>query len=126
MVDAILEEEPATLGSAAYLALTAADMMDEDASPGSAVQLAREAGWLSENADAGTPVTFGELAYLLMRAFDIQGGLMYRVIPGPRYAAREFVYQGWSPERKAPDDLVTGEFLIRLTGNFLDKTEVNR
>lgn len=125
MIDAILEEEVASVGSAAYIALSAADLISDDASRERAVIVAREAGWLPEDADANTPATFGRLAYLLMEATRIDGGLMYRLIPGPRYAAREFVYRGWSPERRPPDDLISGQFLVRVTGNFLDHAEVS-
>jgi hypothetical protein len=48
---------------------------------------------------------------------------MYRLFPGPRYAAREFVYRRWSPERRGPADRMTGQFLVRVTGNFLENTE---
>ena len=126
MIDSILEEEAASIGSAAYIALTAAEMIGEDASREQAVSAAKEAGWLPEEADAQSPVRFGQFAYMLMEATQVAGGLMYRLIPGPRYAAREFVYRGWSPERRAPGDPVTGQFLVRVTGNFLDMTEVSR
>lgn len=125
-IDSILSEEPATAGSAAYVALTAGDLLSEDASRERAVQVAAETGWLPEGTDAERPVTFGELAYMLMEALEVQGGLMYRLLPGPRYAGREFVYQGWSPERRGPNEQVSGQFLIRVTGNFLDKVEVTR
>lgn len=124
MIDSILTEEPATAGSAAYVALTAAELLSDDASRDRAVQVAVEAGWLPEDTSAEQPATFGQLAYLLMEAIEVQGGLMYRILPGPRYAAREFVYQGWSPERRSPGEQVSGQFLIRVTGNFLDKVEV--
>ena len=124
MIDSILAEEAATVGSAAYVALSAADLVSDDATRDRAVTIAKEAGWLGDEVQAGDPATFGQIAYLLMEATAVRGGLMYRMIPGPRYAAREFVYQGWSPERRGPNENVTGQFLIRVTGNFLDNTEV--
>lgn len=126
MIDSILQEEVATVGSAAYVALSAADLVPDDATRDRAVTVAREAGWLPAGATVDGPATFGTFAYLLMAAVEVNGGLMYRLIPGPRYAAREFVYQGWSPERRAPGDLITGQFLIRVTGNFLDSVEASR
>jgi len=125
MIDSILAQEVATVGSAAYIALAAAEMISDDMSPERAVVMVVEAGWLEEGAAAEAPTTFGEVAFLLMQAMDVNGGLMYRLIPGPRYAAREFVSMGWSPERRAPSDPISGEFLIRVTGNFLESVEVS-
>ncbi len=124
MIDSILSEEVATIGSAAYVALSAAELINDDTTPSRAVSVAVEAGWLPEGTDAGAPATFGRLAYMLMGALDVKGGLMYRIFPGPRYAAREFVYKGWSPERRGPNDSVSGQFLLRVTGNFLESVEV--
>jgi len=123
MIDEILAEDTATVGSAAYVALAAGGLIDDDTSPGRAAAVAREAGWLPEDIDATSPASFGQIAYLLMQSAEINGGLMYRLVPGPRYAAREFVYRGWSPERKAPGEHVSGQFLVRVAGNFLENTE---
>ena len=118
-IDAILDELTATVYSAAYLTMTSAGLVDDDASPAQAFREASGRGWISGDAE-GRAVTFGEFAYLLMRAHEVPGGLMYLLFPGPRYAAREFVYQGWSPERRGPNDTVSGEFLVRVTGNALE------
>lgn len=125
-IDAILAEQPATVGSAAYIALSAAGLISDDASAQRAVSAAKDTGWLPEDADAGSPVTFGRFAYLLMEATGVDGGLMYRILPGPRYAAREFVYRNWSPERRAPGDTISGRFLVGIAGIFLEATEGSR
>ena len=125
-IDTILAEQTATLGSAAYIALTGAGLVGDEATPAAAVAAAAEAGWIAEGADAASPATFGQLARLLMAANGVNGGLMYRLFPGPRYATREFVARGWSPERRAPGDPVSGEFLLRVTGNFLEMTGVSQ
>jgi len=125
-IDAILAEEEATAGSAAYTALTAAEMLDDESSPEKAVTMAQEAGWLPEAVGAKSEATFGMLAHLLMQAFEVKGGLMYRIFPGPRYAAREFVSQGWSQVRREPGETISGEFLLRVTGSFLESREVTQ
>lgn len=124
-IDAVLDEDVATIGSAAYVAMSAAGLVDDETPPERAVEVAVEAGWLPEGSTEDEPVTFGRFAYLLMEAVEVPGGLMYRMIPGPRYAAREFAYRGWSPERRAPGEQISGQFLIRVTGNFLDNVEVS-
>jgi hypothetical protein len=124
-LDAILSEEIASAQSAAYLVMTSAGLIADDGTPAGALREARQQGWIGDRTDHD-PVTFGEFAHLLMRAHGLPGGLMYRIFPGPRYAAREFVFQRWSPERRAPRDLVSGEFLVRVTGNTLDMTGGHR
>lgn len=125
-IDSILAQDVATVGSAAYLALSAADLINDESSLDLAVTVAAEAGWLPAEAIADDEASFGTVAFLLMQATEVNGGLLYRIFPGPRYAAREFVYQGWSPEDREPNSTVTGQFLVRVTGNFLDMTEATR
>lgn len=126
LIDVILEEEFASVGSAAYVILAAAGSIDDMTSPQEAYGLATRNGWLSEEKGAGDPITFGEFSHLLMQSFGKGGGLMYLIFPGPRYAAREIVYQGWSAENKGPADFISGEFMLRVTGNFLEMEGVSR
>ncbi len=122
-IDGILAEETATLGSAAYVALSAAGEVPDSATPREAVGVAQERGWLDAEASASDPATFGRFAYMAMEAMDIPGGLMYLMFPGPRYAAREFVYQDWSPEPIAPGATISGQLLLRIAGNFAQQVE---
>jgi hypothetical protein len=119
-IDQILGQEVATIGSAAYVTLSAAGLVNDDSTPAKAVEVAVEAGWLGADKSAQDPAGFGQLAHLLMQAFEIKGGLMYRIFPGPRYATREFTYFGWSPIRVGPADQISGEFLLSVTGIFLE------
>jgi hypothetical protein len=100
--------------------------VNDDSSPQKAVEVAVAAGWLSETARAQDPAGFGTLAYLLMQVFEVPGGLMYRIFPGPRYATREFTYQGWSPVKMGPGDPFSGEFLLSVTGIFLEDLSSRR
>lgn len=122
-IDVILEQEQATAGAAAYVALTSADLLTEDADFEQAVTTAQAQGWLADTVSADDAVTFGQFSYLMMAAHEMSGGLMYLIAPGPRYAAREFVYQEWSPVQRSPGATVTGEFLLQVTGRFLESVE---
>ncbi len=119
-IDRILEQDVATLGAAAYVALNAGDLVSDESTPEKAVEVAIQAGWLEEGSSGGDPAGFGQLAHLLMQVFEVPGGLMYRMFPGPRYATREFTYQGWSPIRIGPADQFSGEFLLSVAGIFLE------
>ena len=123
-IDIILSQDPATVGSAAYLALSAADLVVDETTPRQAFAAAVDSGWLDPEMSADDTATFGIAAHLLMQAFEEKGGLMYRIFTGPRYAAREFEYRQWVPDRHSPGEPITGEFLIRMAGSFLEKREV--
>jgi hypothetical protein len=120
-IDELLNQDPATLGHTSYLVLSAAGDVPEDASPASALETAKEQGWVPADAVADDPVRFGRFSYLLTGAFDVPGGVMYRVFPGPRYAAREVAFQGWSLQRRPARELIGGEIVVRTLSTYLNE-----
>lgn len=123
LVDRMLGDENADLADSAYMVLVSAGMIDETAPPAEALSRARAEGWLPQGSDGGDPITFGRLAYMIMEAHGEAGGVMYRVFPGPRYAAREAAFQGWSVDRFGADEEISGEAALRLLGNYLAAEE---
>ena len=124
LMDRMLQDEGADAGDAAYMLLLSAGTIEESESASSALSYAKEQGWLSEQTAPGDTITFGRFAYLLMEIHGEKGGVMYRLIPGPRYAAREAVFQGWTLQRRLPDEEISGEVALRVLGNYLaDKGE---
>ena len=120
-LDVLLTQDPAETGHAAYLILTAADILPEDSSPDEAYQAAVEAGWVAPDSSSTEPIEFGSFSHLFMEAFDVSGGVMYRVFPGPRYAAREVVYQEWSRTRRSPGERLSGDATVRILSVFLNQ-----
>ena len=70
-IDRILEQDVATLGAAAYVALNAGDLVSDESTPEKAVEVAIQAGWLEEGSSGGDPAGFGQLAHLLMQVFEV-------------------------------------------------------
>jgi len=95
LMDEFLSRPAADLGTSTYLVLAASGIIDNSSSPEDAVN------WLSRSAlarrfpdmDGSRNISYGEFSYLLMEIMEIPGGVMYRMIPGPRYAAREIAYR---------------------------------
>jgi outer membrane protein OmpA-like peptidoglycan-associated protein len=114
-MDLLLETEAASFGQAARFVLDAANLIDPDSASG-AFALARQKGWLPEKAPEEGPITTGELAFLIMKSFDMKGSFLYRLFPGPRYAFRELDYRGLLPGRRDPGLKVSGEGLLRILG----------
>jgi len=120
-IDELLAQDPAATDLTAYLVLSAAGLVGEDVEPGEAVDYAVSEGMLPTGAAGGDAVTFGRFSYLLTRSFDVPGGIMYRLAPGPRYAAREVVFQGWSRKRRDTGELLDGESVVRILSVYLNE-----
>jgi hypothetical protein len=61
----------------------------------------------------------GELSYLFMQAFRLEGSVLYRLFPGPRYAYRELVYRRFIPPPGDPAKRVTGHEFFQVLGSVL-------
>ena len=120
ILDSLIAQDRATLGPAAYLALTAAGLVDVDASVEDAVSDLRSRPWGFAEATAEDPVTLGSLGYLVMRAFELKGGVLYSIFGGRRYAARELVYRGWVPGSSAAGRPLSGREVTHVVGKVLE------
>lgn len=123
VMDQILAADALQCGKAAYLILVASDNIAEDAGDARSFDLLRELGWIGAKATAETPITISQYAYVLMRAFGMKGGLLYSMLPGPRYAFRELVDRGVIQGRADPASMLSGQRAIHILGRVLDIEE---
>jgi hypothetical protein len=122
-MDAVLESRALTYAQAARFILPAAGTAAEDVSAEAAFAAALGKGWLPQTAAAGDPARLDALALLLMKAFNLEGGLLYRVFPGPRYAYRELVYKRIIQGRFDSSMFLSGEDFFRVLGRTMDIAE---
>lgn len=122
-IDRLLKEEEATLGNLAYLVLTASGEIGEETSPDEAAETVFRQGWKFRVKDSDQPLRLGEYSYLIMKAFDLQGGLFYTLFPTPRYAVRELSFRGFITSRPAAYRTLSGEEAIRILGRVLEWRE---
>jgi hypothetical protein len=120
-LNALLESAGVNYAETAMLILPAAGLAGEDVSAETAFEEARTRGFLPKNVRPGGAVRLGDLAFFMMRAFDMKGGLFYTLFPGPRYAYREFVHLKLIQGRNDPALTVSGERLLRILGRVLDR-----
>jgi hypothetical protein len=120
-IDELVSQDHAQAGHVSYLLLSAAGIVSDEVSPQDALRSVTEAGWLSAGTGVSDAVTFGQFSHIMMESFGISGGVMYRIISGPRYAAREVVYQGWSRQRRAPGDSISGDAAVRILSVYLNE-----
>lgn len=104
VLDDFLERDEADLGTTSYLILAAAGIIDESAAVEDALDWIMKSDELTKIEDISSrrSISYGEFSYILMEVLELKGGLMYRLIPGPRYAAREAAYRKWLLGSYAP------------------------
>jgi len=126
LIDALLDSPQAAFGDAVYLALSAAGIVPETATPDDAVTalLARNRRFSGRSAEG--PITLGEYAFVLMKAFDIRGGILSSIFPGPRYACRELAFLGLLSGNASPNRRLAGEEAVRILGKVLEQWEAAR
>jgi hypothetical protein len=118
-LEEMLQIETINYGQAARFVLEAADT----ASPkdtGAAFSFAAERAWLPQKAAAEKPITLAELSFLIMKAFNIKGGMMYAILPGPRYAYRSMISRSFIQGAADPAMTVSGDRFLLILGNVLD------
>lgn len=114
----LLAAREITFSQAVYFTLASAPGSPPE-NPDAAFAMAREKGWLPEGAESGSALTLGDLSLLIMNAFNLKGGLMYRLFPVGRYAYREMTSRGFIEGRSYPDLKVSGDRFLRILGNVL-------
>jgi hypothetical protein len=123
LLDELFEEPATTLEQAAYLVLTASGRIPDDSSPADAAAALTDQGWTVPDLSADEPLTLGEYSYLLMQAFELNGGVMYRIFPGPRYAGRELAYLQLVKGDTSPYRTFSGEEAIGILGRLMEWKE---
>ena len=119
-VDKILETEKATFGQAAYLIQTALN----DGSDGLDFETAfdrfksEHENLIRDSVTSEDVIPIKTYAFLLMKVFDIKGGMMYRIYPCPRYAYRDLQYLGVIQDKKNPDAVMSGASLLQILGRI--------
>ena len=122
-VDELLAEERATFGRTVYLTLLAVNLVTEDTSIEESLTVLQKRGWGIKLRASESPINLGEYSLLLMKAFNIPGGLFYHIFTGPRYACRELAYLGFIKGNSSPFRDVSGEEVLQMLGYVLEWRE---
>ena len=124
--DEILDTKAATFGQAAYLILTSLGTISDDTDFQTAFAEMRQfadqqkfkKGSIHSSTTEAKSIVMKEYAFLLMQAFKVRGGAMYRMFPCPRYAYRDLRYFGVIQEDIDPDSVVSGRTMLQLLGQI--------
>ncbi len=111
-----MEADKTTVADASLLILSSAGIIDADSDSSIAVKYINDKKWYKAGIKGNDTLTAGNASYIFMKAFKIDGGLMYKIAPGPRYAVREMKYHDILDKRAETSAVMTGEdFLIFLS-----------
>lgn len=122
VIDSVLAQGELIYKNGAYFVLTASGMIPETAEPEEAYDflLRKQEEWKLKEIAPDKRMRVGDFSYLMMRSLDIKGGLLYRIFPGPRYAARELSYLGFIKEHPSPCRELTGSEALQILGDALE------
>ena len=121
-MDSVLEEKEVTYGSISYLLLVGTGVLGEDSSfQEAAEKMASE--FPATEMSSNSSLTIGELSFMVMNAYRIKGGLMYRLFPGPRYAVRELRHKKILQGKTYSTMNISGERACRILGRVLEIEE---
>jgi len=123
VIDQLLQQEKASFASALYMVQTAAGELEEELAPQTAAEGFDSREWNLPQISADTPITLGQYSQLLMHAFEIPGGVMYKLFPGPRYAARETHYRGFVRGSALPGRSLSGSEVLFILREVLEWKE---
>ena len=118
-LEVLLEKEQIAWSDAVAFALEAADITTPEgklfAKAEDAFEYALQQTWLPKGAELEGTVKLAGVSKLLMQAFDLNGGLFYRLGKSPHHSYRELCYKGviksWDPDK----DLSGQEFLYMIS-----------
>ena len=115
-IEKLLDTKALCYEDAVLFILLAADIPDavNSVSFGSseAFRLARDRQWLPKKAAPGNEARLDGISLLIMRAFDMKGGLFFTLFKNPHYAYRELVYREVIQGKADPGMEVSGVNLL--------------
>ncbi|MFO7729566.1 MAG: hypothetical protein R6V86_02265 [Spirochaetia bacterium] len=123
VIDQLLEQEEASFAEALYMVQAAGGELDEEISPQKAAEGFDSRERHLPEISADTPITLGQYSQLLMHTFQIPGGVMYKLFPGPRYAAREMHYRGFLRGSELPGRSLSGSEVLYILREVLEWKE---
>jgi len=122
-LEKVLKAENVTCAQAADFVLASAEDAFAKKTAKEAFDQAVAKGWLPQGTAPGDSITLGNLSFLIMKAFNITGGVMYTLFPGPRYAFRAMVSRSYISRTADPAMKVSGERFLHILGKVLSAAE---
>ena len=123
--DLLLDTNAVNYQEVAQFVLEAAGLLS-DTPLEEAFHFATVRQWLPTRVSPDEEARLDRVALLIMRSFNVRGGVMYSLFQNPRYAYRELVRQGVIQGRTASSMPVSGELLVSLVTEALSHFDLSR
>jgi len=126
-IQTLLKTQFISYAQAARFVLEAADVKvsyDKTSEQG-AMSFAIEKKWLPQKANAQDAITLEDFSLLVMKAFGLNGGLMYVFFNNAHYSYREMVFQDFIQGESDPQMKVSGRDMIFIVNRILYQIEDN-
>ena len=123
-IEDLLKANAVSYEQAAQLVLEAADVR-ASISQAEAFRYASEQKWLPGNVSGSDDAKLSGVSLLIMKAFDLKGGMFYSLFQNAHYAYRELEYKKILQGRTDPGMKVSGDFLLFTIGEVLSMVEGN-
>jgi outer membrane protein OmpA-like peptidoglycan-associated protein len=123
-VENLLATDAVTYGQAVRFVLVASGKMTTY-NQQEAFRYAVQRGWLPDKVTADQTARLDNISLLILKAFDVKGGLFYSIVNNPHHAYRELVYLNYIYGRSDPAMDVSGELLLFIIGKFMTETAVD-
>ena len=126
-IEDLLNSNALSYEQAAWLVLEAAEISGSRgiSSQADAFSYAEQQQWLPKNVRSYDMARLDGVSLLIMQAFDIKGGLLYRFTKSPHYAYRELVYWNIIFGRIDPGMAVSGYEMLYTVNRVLSYKEDN-
>jgi len=118
-LETVLGADKVTCAQAAGFVLAAAQDTPAKNTSKTAFEQAVANGWFPKGTKPEENITLGRLSFLIMKAFNLKGGMMYTFFPGPRYAFRAMVSRSYIQGAADPAMKVNGERFLHILGKVL-------
>jgi hypothetical protein len=119
-LETVLGTSNVTCAQAAGFVVAAAQDTAVKNTSKNAFEQAMAKGWFPQGTAPEENITLGRLSFLIMKAFNIKGGMMYTLLPGPRYAFRTMVNRSYIQGAADPSMKVSGERFLLILGKILN------
>jgi len=121
-LETVLGTKNLTCAQAAGFVLAATEDTPAKNTSKTAFEQAMTRGWFPQGTAPEENITLGRLSFIIMKAFNIKGGIMYTLFPGPRYAFRTMVSRSYIQGAADPAMKVNGERFLHILGKVLSAT----